>query len=299
MGRVVRRVKKAAAVGAVEGGAWLGLDNHFRQTTELNTDLRKLYSAPELVGSTALGVLAGGLIGGGVQKANLYYSKMNRLYADEGYHSTKEGSFGDKVTKTLEVGDKLKSLSIGSATSILDTKAKFSPIARELRQLIREDADKTFGSIYRKKAELGHGEQLDNLRSEYHALFDEATAPIRKTGVVNEVDELNVVRILRGDDATKYTKPVQTVAANLRVLYNRVFDDAIEAGLIEPDRKLTNYFTRNWNRKMIEENRQEFEQKLISEKIVKDSTEANLIIDDMLNLKNELFSSHSILLTQA
>ena len=294
-----KSVKKAAAVGAVEGGAWLGLDNHFRQTTELNTDLRKLYSAPELVGSTALGVLAGGLVGGGVQKANLFYSKMNRLYADEGYHSTKEGSFADKITKTLEFGDKVKAKTIGSATSILDTKAKFSPVARELRQLIREDADKTFGSIYRKKAELGHGEKLDNLRSEYHALFDEAIAPIRKTGVVNEVDELNVVRILRGDDATKYNDTVQTVAGNLRVLYDRIFDDAIEAGLIQPDRKLTNYFTRNWNRKMIEENRQEFEQKLISEKIVKDSTEANLIIDDMLNLKNELFSSHSILLTQA
>jgi len=294
-----KSVKKAAAFGAVEGGAWLGLDNHFRQTTELNTDLRKLYSAPELVGSTALGVLTGGLLAGGLQKANLYYDKMNRLYADEGYHSTKEGSFADKITKTLEFGDKVKAVTIGSATSILDTKAKFSPVARELRQLIREDADKTFGSIYRKKVELGHAEQLDNLRSEYHALFDEATAPIRKTGVVNEVDELNVVRILRGDDATKYNDTVQTVAGNLRVLYNRVFDDAIEAGLIEPDRKLTNYFTRNWNRKMIEENRQEFEQKLISEKIVKDSTEANLIIDDMLNLKNELFSSHSILLTQA
>jgi hypothetical protein len=294
-----KSVKKAAAVGAVEAGAWLGLDNHFRQTTELNTDLRKLYSIPELAGSTALGTLTGGLLGGGIQKANLYYSKMNRLFSDESYLNTKEGSFQDKVFKTLEFGDVLKSKSIGSATSILDTKAKFSPIARELGNVIREDFSKGFGTIYREKTGLSHGEKLNNLRSEYHALFDEATAPIRKTGVVSEVDELNVIRILRGDNPTKYNETIQNTAVNLRVVYDRIFDDAIEAGLIKPDRKLNNYFTRNWNRKIIEENRPEFEQKLIDEKIVPNSLEANQLVDDMLNIKNELFSSHSILLTQA
>jgi len=292
-------VKKAALVAGAEVGAWMGLDNHFRQTTELNTDLRKLYSKPELVGSVALGTLTGGLVGGGIQKANLFYSKMNRLYSDDSYISTKEGSFADKVYKVLEIGDKVKSMTIGSATSILDTKAKFAPSARELGNLVREDFSKGFGTIYRKKAELSHGEQLDNLRSEYHALFDEATAPIRKTGTLNESDELDVIKILRGNDPKQYSEEIQSVALDLRALYNRVFDDAIDAGLIKEDRRLQNYFTRSWNRQAIEDNRPEFVQKLVDEKIVKNDIEAETLVDNMLDKKNELFSSHSILLTQA
>jgi hypothetical protein len=292
-------VKKAAAVGAAEAGAWLGLDNHFRQTTELNTDLRKLYSTPELVGSTALGVLTGGLVGGGIQKANLYYSKMNRLYSDDAYLKTKEGSLADKFYKTLEAADAAKAVTIGSPTSILDTKAKFSPITRQLGNLMREDFSRGFTTVTRKKVELGHGEKLDNLRSEYHRVFDEATAPIRKTGTFKESDELGVIRLLRGDNPNKYSEEVQQVAKDLESFFGKIFDDAIDAGLITEERRLANYFPRSWNRKAIEDNRPAFEQKLISEKIVKDSTEASRLVDEMLNKRNELFASHSILLTQS
>ena len=296
-----KSVKKAATVGALEAGAWLGLDNHFRQTTELNTDIRKLYSLPELVGSTTLGVLTGGLVAGGIQKANLYYSKMNRLYSDDEYLKTKEGSLMDKVYKTLEIIDKAKGsvIPIGSATSLLDTKAKFSPTTRLLGNLAREDFDRTFTSVTTKKVELGHGEMLDNLRSQYHRVFDEATAPLRKTGAFKESDELAVIRIMRGAKPEKYGAEVQQVAKDLEAFFNKVFDDAVDAGLIQEERKLANYFPRSWNRKAIEDNRPAFQQKLIDEKIVKDEAEASNLIDGMLNKKNELFSSHSVLLTQA
>ena len=294
-----KSVKKAAAVAGAEVGAWLGLDNHFRQSTELNTNLRKMYSTPELAGSIALGALTGGLIGGGIQKANLFYSKMNRLYSDPDYLKTEAGSFYDKVYKTLEFGDKIKSKTIGAATSILDTKAKFSPIARTLGKLFREDFDKRLGTITRERVGLGHGELLDDLRGDYHALFDAATAPLRVNGVLKETDELNLIKVLRGDNPSKYSETVQQVALDLRVLLNRVFDDAIEAGLIKPDRKLEDYFPRSWNRRAIQENRDIFEELLVSEKIVKDRTKAAELTDEMLNKNNELFSSHSILLTQA
>ena len=296
-----KAVKKAATVGALEAGAWLGLDNHFRQTTELNTDIRKLYSLPELAGSTTLGVLTGGLVGGGIQKANLYYSKMNRLYSDDEYLKTKEGSLMDKVYKTLEIVDKVKGsvIPIGSATSLLDTKAKFSPTTRLLGNLAREDFDRTFTSVTTKKVELGHGEMLDTLRGDYHRLFDEATAPLRKTGAFKESDELAVIRIMRGAKPEKYGAEVQQVAKDLEAFFNKVFDDAVDAGLIQEERKLANYFPRSWNRKAIEDNRPAFQQKLIDEKIVKDEAEASNLVDGMLNKRNELFSSHSVLLTQA
>jgi len=296
-----KSVKKAATVGALEAGAWLGLDNHFRQTTELNTDIRKLYSLPELAGSTTLGVLTGGLVGGGIQKASLYYSKMSRLYSDDEYLKTKEGSLSDKLYKTLEIIDKAKGsvIPIGSATSLLDTKAKFSPTTRLLGNLFREDFDRTFTSVTTKKVELGHGEMLDNLRSQYHRVFDEATAPLRKTGAFKESDELAVIRIMRGAKPEKYGAEVQQVAKDLEAFFNKVFDDAVDAGLIQEERKLANYFPRSWNRKVIEDNRPAFQQKLIDEKIVKNEAEASNLVDGMLNKRNELFSSHSVLLTQA
>ena len=49
---------------SAEVGAWTGLDNHFRQQTEVNTNMRKLYSNPELAGSAAIGALTGGVLGG-------------------------------------------------------------------------------------------------------------------------------------------------------------------------------------------------------------------------------------------
>ena len=292
-------VKKAALVTGAEVGAWTGLDNHFRQTTELNTGIRKLYSTPELAGTAALGTLTGGLLGGALQKGNLFYSKMNRLYSEDGYLTLEPGSFQDKVSKTLEVGDILKANTIGSATSILDTKAKFSPITRELGNLMREDFSRGFGGLTRERVALGHGELLENLRGEYHSIFDEATAPLRKAGAFKEADELGVIRILRGDKPEGYSEDVQQVAKDLRGFFNKIFDDAIEAGLIKEERKLPNYFTRSWDRKAIEENREIFTDLLISENVVKDKADASDLINDMLNKNNELFSSHSILLTQS
>ena len=292
-------VKKAALVTGAEVGAWTGLDNHFRQTTELNTGIRKLYSTPELAGTAALGTLTGGLLGGALQKGNLFYSKMNRLYSEDGYLTLEPGSFQDKVSKTLEAGDILKANTIGSATSILDTKAKFSPITRELGNLMREDFSRGFGGLTRERVALGHGELLENLRGEYHSVFDEATAPLRKAGAFKEADELGVIRILRGDKPEGYSEDVQQVAKDLRGFFNKIFDDAIEAGLIKEERKLPNYFTRSWDRKAIEENRETFTDLLISENVVKDKADASDLINDMLNKNNELFSSHSILLTQS
>jgi hypothetical protein len=292
-------VKKAALVTGLEVGAWTGLDNHFRQTTEINTDIRKLYSTPELVGSAALGTLTGGLLGGGLQKANLFYSKMNRLYSDDEYLKVEKGSFADKVSKTLEFVDKVKAKTIGSATSILDTKAKFSPAARELGNLVREDFSRGFGTVTREKVALGHSEKLDNLRGDYSRLFDEATAPIRKTGVMKESDELGVIRILRGDKPDQYAPEVQQVAKDLEVFFGKIFDDAVESGLIKEERRLKDYFPRSWNRKAIEDNQVNFEKLLVDQKIVKDNNEASVLVSEMLNKNNELFSSHSILLTNS
>ena len=56
----------AAGIGAVEAGGWMGLHNHANQNIQINTGLRTAYSAKELAGSAALGVLFGGVVGYGL-----------------------------------------------------------------------------------------------------------------------------------------------------------------------------------------------------------------------------------------
>ena len=54
--------KVAGGMGAIEAGGWMGLHNHANQNIEINTGLRRAYSAKELIGSTAAGVLLGGVV---------------------------------------------------------------------------------------------------------------------------------------------------------------------------------------------------------------------------------------------
>ena len=61
-------IKVSTAAGAIEAGGWMGLHNHANQNIEINTGLRRAFSAKELVGSTAAGVLLGGVVGYGGQK---------------------------------------------------------------------------------------------------------------------------------------------------------------------------------------------------------------------------------------
>ncbi len=80
-----KQIRTTTAVSAGEVGAWTGLDNHFRQNTELNVGLRKMYSAPELIGSTALGALTGGLFGNLAQRSAIYQDKSSRLFSNDEY----------------------------------------------------------------------------------------------------------------------------------------------------------------------------------------------------------------------
>ena len=91
---------------------------------------------------------------------------------------------------------------------------------------------------------------------------------------------------------------VKETVLNLRKFYDNILKEAEEAGLEAP--RIENYFPRSWNRQAIEEDAEGFKKLLLSEK-VEGITAKNVddVIEQMLDKQNELFSSHSILLTQA
>ena len=291
-----KQIRKATAVTAAEGGAWVGLENHFRQNTELNTDIRKMYSTPELVGSTALGALTGALFGNLAQRSSTSYSKLNRLYSNDEYRKT-AGSESMYFLKRLK--DRALAITFGKASSILRTYSEFSPTAKKLGQKFDDSFERRFTQLSTKRADYSYAEDLDFTRGQYIAARDIALTPIMKEGKILPEEEIQVIRILRGDDPSKYSKEVQESASKYRELFfNRIIADATEAGL-EPH-AIPNYFTRSWNRKAIEDDTNGFRQKLLDEK-VDGVTEENVdeVISEMLNKQNELFANHAHLLTQS
>src|SRR6056300_1174360 len=288
-----KQIAKATAITGAEIGAWTGFDNHFRQNTELNVGLRQMYSKPELVGSTALGTLTGGIFGNLAQRNAFFNSRMNRLYSNDEYRAD---AGNELLFKARKAKDAIKAVTIGKPTSILKTIAEYSPTARKLGQIFTEDFERRLTERTTKRLGYSYAEDLDARRSKYLFLFDIALKPIRKTGKISPDDEIGVIRILRGDDASAYRPEVQEAATNLRKMYDTILKDAEDVGL-EPN-KIENYFSRSWNRKAILDNEPEFKKMLVEDGVVP-ADEVNDVVRGMLNKNNELYSSHSNLLGQA
>ena len=286
-----KQIGKAAAITGAEVGAWTGLDNHFKQNTEVNTGIRKLYSNTELAGSAAMGVLTGGILGGFVQRNELFNSRVSRLYSNDTYR--KESELKYKIKKS---GAKFLAKTIGNASTIMKPFAKYSDAAADLGQRFSEEFSKKLGERSTKRIGWNYSEDLGNRRGNYLLEFDNLLTPIRKTGHVLPDDEIQILRILRGASPSGARQEVQKVAKDLRKFFNKIDADAKAAGM--ETNTVENYFTRHWNREAIEKNRPTFENQLVKDGIVK-RKDVSEIVDGMLNKQNELYSSHSNLISQA
>ena len=301
------QTKRAAAVTGFEGAAWLGLDNHFRQETELNTKIRKAYSAPELVGSAALGGLMGGLLGAVGQKAGIYYSKKANKFSDDAYL---DGADSQTLYNIRKAKDKALATTIGKPTAVLNTIAKYSPVADELRQLFRYDAAKTFTSKTTKRLDWSYGERVDHLRGNYKVRYQKIIDPLYREGEMNPIYEQAIVARMRGAEVNNIVKDLKLtnqegkvigkISDDLRGFFDDIYKEALDAGVINQkqfDERVLNYFPRSWNRKAIEANPGEFRELLVTRGVV-DEANVDNVISGMLNKQNELFSSHANLITQ-
>ena len=290
---ISKSAKRSVGFTAAEVGAWTGLENHFRQNTELNTDIRKLYSNSELAGSAAIGALTGGLVGGLVRRNEIFEDRLQRLYTDDGFRK-EAGS--DRAYNFRKAKDKILGKTIGSPARVLQTISEFAPTARLLGQTFTHEFGKTLTQKTRRRRGFSYAEDLGDRRGNYFLSFDKAVAPIRKTGEVLPEDEIAVIRILRGGDDSQASEAVKETARNLRTFFNNISDEAEAVGL-DP-KKIENYFPRQWNRQAIENQRELFERKLVQQGIVSKSEVRN-VVNGMLNKQNELYGSHSNLLTQS
>jgi hypothetical protein len=284
---------QTVGIAAAEVGAWTGLDNHFRQNTEINTNMRKLYSKPELVGSTAIGALTGGIFGGLARKNEFFQDRLEKLYTDDGYRK-EAGS--DLLYNLRKAKDTLLAKTLASPAWILKTDAEFSPTARLLGQKFTSEFDKSLVAKTKRRVGYSYAEDINFRRGNYKLGFDEAVAPIRQVGEVLPEDEQAVITLMRGGEVAGASQAVRQTAENLRLFFDQIKKDAEEVGL-DP-KYIENYFPRSWNRDAIKSNPEVFKQKLIDNNIV-EADKADSVVEGMLNKQNELYSSHSNLLTQA
>ena len=289
------QTNKAIAVTAAEAGGWTGLDNYFRQETEVNTGIRKLFSTPELVGSTALGTLMGGLLGAGAQKLAIVHSKKASEFADDEYLE-QVGSMAAYRLGTRK--DKIIARTIGKPTAILNTMAQFSPIADALRKLIRYDAGKEFFNRTNKPLEFSFGENINWRTGNYKLMYEQAISPLytKQNGVMTDAQQQSVVKLLRGGPKEGATMAEIVVANNLKKFYDTIFNHAVKNKLISPERRVKNYFPISWNRGAIKENPEKFKELLLKEDGVS-SDNVDKIIAGVLDEKNAAYGETANILT--
>ena len=317
----IKNIRKSAAKSVAftgaEVGAWTGLDNHFRQNTELNTDIRKLYSNSELAGSAAIGALTGGLVGGFFRRNELFEDRLKRLYSDDGFRKdlVDGGKWAETSYKLRRAKDKLFAKTIASPAWVLKTDADYSKTARELGERLNIEFAKDLTTKTKRRVGYTYAEDVEFRQSNYMLRFDNALEPLRRTGQVLPEDEDRVISILRtGKTKRTDSAEIKETAKNLRQFYDDIYKDAYEAGVIDEqaykayiEDPTEFYFPRSWNREAIAENREEFKKLLIKKRKQKDGSKGPIVpedkvdevIDGMLNKQNEMFSSHSNLLTYA
>jgi len=293
---------QSTALVAGEAGTWAGTDNYFRQNAEINTKMRKAFSAPELAGTTATGLLAGGVFGGLANKNQFFKDRMERLYTNDMYRK-EAGS--DLVFNARRLKDRILANSIASPAWILKGFAEFSPNARLLGQKMTSEFNKDLTKRSKQRLGYSYAEDIQFRRGNYKEAYEDAIRPLYSTGRMSVEQGEQVVTLLRGGKVPNASKEVVQVSKNLRKFYDGIRDDAIKAGMNVQD--ITDYFPRSWNRQAIEDNPEKFKKMLTRLRTDKDGNKFRIVdrdkVDDvvegMLNKQDELYSSHSNLLTQA
>jgi len=293
---------QSTALVAGEAGTWAGTDNYFRQNAEVNTKMRKAFSAPELAGTTAVGLLTGGVFGGLANKNQFFKDRMERLYTNDMYRK-EAGS--DLAFKARRYKDRILANTIASPAWILKGFAEFSPNARLLGQKMTSEFNKDLTKRSKQRLGYSYAEDIQFRRGNYKEAYEDAIRPLYSTGRMSVEQGEQVVTLLRGGKVPNASKEVVQVSKNLRKFYDGIRDDAIKAGMNVQD--ITDYFPRSWNRQAIADNPEKFKKMLTRLRTDKDGNKFRIVdrdkVDDvvegMLNKQDELYSSHSNLLTQA
>jgi len=191
----------------------------------------------------------------------------------------------------------------GSAAHPLKTFAEYSPTARLLGQKFNSEFNKDLTRRSKQRIGYSYAEDIQFRRGNYKEGYELAIAPLYKTGRMSPELGEQVVTLLRGGRVPNASKEVVQTAKNLRKFFDSVRQDAVEVGIDVTN--LKNYFPRSWNRDAIQQNPDKFKKMLSRLRTDKNGNKFRIVevdkvddvVDGMLSKQNELYSSHSNLLT--
>ena len=174
---------------------------------------------------------------------------------------------------------------LSKPTTILDPIAKFSPTAKLLQQKLRYDSTRP---LFGEKDYLPQdfNEIFNEVSNTYRTKYTQALEPIQTTtrGTLQDLTNDELIRALRLGRSSnpEIEKARSEVRGVLKEIEVRLKDNK----LIEGD--IVNYVPRSWNREAIEKNPDDFKAKLIKAGEVDSTEEAERLVEDMLDKRNQL-----------
>ena len=173
--------------------------------------------------------------------------------------------------------------------SILNPFTKYSSVAKSLQPKFRYDTQRDFRGE-RKYDSSDFSETFKEIQGDYYNPFKNALHPIQDTMAGRLEKGVNRVLYEALSDSTidiSDSKTMMSSYTQIRNLLDKMGDDLFEAGVIK-NKIEKDYVPRLWDRKAIENNKNDFAQRLVSSGEVKNISEAQEIIETMLNKNNQI-----------
>jgi len=211
----------------------------------------------------------------------------------EGTFIELEGQSNEKVSNALfhklhRWGTRYGSQFIFKPSTIFDPFAEKSNLAESLQRKLRFDTQRGFISP-RKFDDQDFSEVFRETLGNNYVTYKVALDPIQSSisGKLEEGTNNLIVAAVRGTLGPETPTTINTAAKKIRDLLSFIGDELVENGVIS--RKTgPNYFPRNWNREAIENKRPLFKRLLLESGEAADEVEAENIVVNMLDKKNQL-----------
>ena len=179
-------------------------------------------------------------------------------------------------------------------SSILNTFAKYSDVAKSLQKKFRYDTQRSFNFLGRSGSreydKQDFSEVFKEILGENYVSFKTSVEPIQSTMSGKLVSGVNNVLYRALTNPKLNVADSQTMSqavSGIRTVLNKIGDELLETGVIK-NKIEAGYFPRLWNRKAIEKNKSNFAQKLVKSGEANNLEEANTIVENMLNKNNQL-----------
>ena len=207
-----------------------------------------------------------------------------------------QGATGEQIKSAVNVaaaqffhGYIPRATLVGKPSSILNAYSRFSNTAKTLANKFRYDVGRTItGKRNIEEADFSEtidftmGPRITKVKTSLEPILLNAKGPSYDTAS----EQISLILKGKGDTLGDVPSVIKESAAEIRVVLDEIGEELFQYGLI--DEPLEKYFPRMFDRQAIEKNIGGFKQALIDDGVVPDSTQADRLIEDMLDISNQV-----------